>query len=603
MMNTYYTMNHTLFKQSSRKKIVCSSFFVYTLLWVLCFSVANCKAQKVNHTVVNDSFHGTVIQPYWRVNQASATISQNEKLLVDGGDGSFNNFIEYSAGRLPFEEIQFSMLVVPQNKNASSYGVSLYADSDSILYGSSLEVNLDLTDGANSGMISIGYNHTVYSTSASLGFVPGDSIQFSMQRNGWEIIAVAKNLNSNQTVSTTFRSSTGRGSGGYWRIAFLGGSQHICSASLNTNYIENPRCTVIGNSITSGSGASVMGNRYCNQLFDPYHTGFETLAFPSVKSVDVLRYLDEMIAIQPQYAVVSVGTNDRNQFIDTAVFRSNYDTIVRKLKEHSIQPVLLTLVPSGIGWLENLSAKYNLIIKRIGQEQQVKVVDINPVLKNSSGVLSTAYSVDQVHPNDSGHYLLAQFISQMAPELNNLTSLPVKFRSFTATKVNKLVELVWKTSNEEDVSFFEAERSIDGTRFLKTIRISKTGSESGDYQLSFDNSDIANADFLYYRIKSVYQNGNIDYSYTLKVQNKQVPEQLRVYPNPAHRIVIVVSNLHNNKNSFVEVTDVQGKKMTVTYSKSGNEFIIDVNNLPMGIYLAKIYNQGNTAATTKFVVQ
>lgn len=578
--------------------------YVFILLSGLCFYG---KSQTTG-TVLSDSFNGNALQAYWRVNTTSASVTVNNKLLVSGGDSSFNNFLEYNVKRLPYEKLNFSVIVVPQEKTADSYGISLFADSDSILYGSSLEVTLDLTDGSNSGKIMIGYNHQApLAVSAPLNFLPGDTIRFAVNRNGWSFVATAQNSSRNETVQTTMISSSGRGSGGFWRLAFLGGSHHITHVQMDVTSRQSPRNIVIGNSITAGAGASAEIKRYVNLLFNQDALKFETIAMPSVKTADILRYVQEAIDLQPQYALLSVGVNDRNQFVDTNLFRSNYDTLVRKLIENHITPVLLTLVASGFGFIENTSPRYNGIISRIGLAYNVKVVDINPLLKNSSGVLSTSYSSDRVHPNDSGHYIIANHIFQSAPELNGIQTLPLKLLSFDVKKKKDHVQLQWVTAEEESLLKFTVERSDNGVHFYSTASIAPKqliNTVETEYFIT-DTPSYSKSD-LYYRLKIINQDLTYQYSDVKKLATDlRSVEQVQVYPNPARSFVIIrFPALQQAGNMKTEVFDSFGRLVLFSNQPALNGLIrLSTTNLTAGIYFIKITDEANRVTQTKLVIQ
>jgi lysophospholipase L1-like esterase len=558
-------------------------------------------------TVFSDSFNGTSLQTYWRLNAPSVTVAVNDKLIVTGGDSSFHNFLEYKEKRLPYEKLNFSVIVVPQEKTSNSYGISLFADSDSILYGSSLEVTLDLTNGSNSGKIMVGYNHqTPLSVSTALTFQPGDTIRFSINRNGWNIEATAHNFTSNNTVQTTMINSSGRGSGGFWRLAFLGGSHHITHVLMDVASRQSPRNVVIGNSITAGAGASAETKRYVNLLFNQDAIKFETIAMPSIKSADVLKYVQEAVDLQPQYALLSVGVNDRNQFVDTNLFRSNYDTLVRKLKENQITPVLLTLVASGFGFVENTSPRYNGIISRIGLAYNVKVIDINPLLKNASGILSTSYSTGRVHPNDSGHYIIANHIFQSAPELNGIQTLPLKLHSFEVEKINDHVQLQWVTSEETNLLKFEVERSNDAVRFYSTASLFPKqipGTAETKYTVT-DKPSMGSANW-YYRLKMIHTDWSYEYSLVKKlINNQRTTEQLQLYPNPASNYVIIrLPALQHQNQLKTEVTDSYGRVVISLNERAVSGGIhLSTAQLAAGIYFVRITDEANKVTQAKLVI-
>lgn len=572
-------------------------FFIQFLLFV-CVEAISAQVIGVK---VNDQFTGTTLQPYWHLNNPTGTITVNNKLQVQGGDSSFHNFIEYNQGRLPYEAVLFQTSFVPQNKTADSYGLSIYADSDSILYGSSFEAGIDLSSGSNSGRISLSYNKEILTVSSALLFTTGDTIDFKLERKGWTLTATAYNRATTQTVNTQLESSSGRGSGGYWRLVFLGGEQHILSVQISSAARKQKRTVVIGNSITSGAGATAIGNRYVNRLFNQDTSLFENVAMPSIKTADVLRYADEIIALQPQYALISLGTNDRNQFTDTAVFRLQYDSLLRKLRQADIVPVLLTLVPSGIGWVENLSPRYNFVINDLATLYGVKAVNINPVLKNGGAVLSTAYSADQVHPNDSGHILMAQKILQDAPELVLLSTLPVIDLQLQASCNNSNVVLDIHQASEQPYRSLAIETSNDAVHYRTLTTITGSLQKRVVYYDSSSNHQ-ARAP-RYYRVKATTENGLVHYSAVRVAVCTVDGFAYRLYPNPASTFVIVQFSAAISSSYNIKVYNTAGVAVTVHTDQHAGYAVIATGGLPAGLYRVVLTTSSGSRVVQTFIKQ
>jgi lysophospholipase L1-like esterase len=572
-------------------------FFLFQILFSVVVETAT--AQTVGLSV-NDQFSGTSLQTFWRQNNPSAIITVADKLQVQGGDSSFQNFIEYKQKRLPYESLLFQTSFVPHNKTADSYGLSIYADSDSILYGSSFEAGIDLSTGANSGRISLSYNKQLSAASSALLFTTGDTIDFKLERKGWVLSATAYNRSTSQTVIAQLESSSGRGSGGYWRLVFLGGEQDILSVQIGSEARKRKRTVVVGNSITAGAGATVIGNRYVNRLFNQDTSLFENIAMPSIKAVDVLRYADEIIALEPQYALISLGTNDRNQFTDTAIFRSQYDSLLRKLRQADITPVLLTLVPSGIGWVENLSPRYNFVINDLAASYGLKVVNINPLLKNGGAVLNAAYTVDQVHPNDSGHILLAQKILHDAPELVLLATLPATYLQLQASCHNNNVVLTIQQAAQEPYRSFVIETSSDALHYRALTTIAGSLQKSIVYSDSSKNPTNAPR---YYRVKAVTESGQLHYSAVRVAVCTVDGVTSRLYPNPATAFVVIQLSTSISSSYTVRVYNMAGAALTVPAAYYTGYAVLTTAGLPAGLYRVVLSASNGSRAVQTFIKQ
>jgi hypothetical protein len=75
---------------------------------------------------------------------------------------------------------------------------------------------------------------------------------------------------------------------------------------------------------------------------------------------------------------------------------------------------------------------------------------------------------------------------------------------------------------------------------------------------------------------------------------------LKLYPNPAHTEVHVTWNGHNLIE--LDVIDLQGKVLLQIEREQGNEAIIDVGNLPSGVYWVR-YASGKHHGVTKLIKQ
>lgn len=137
-------------------------------------------------------------------------------------------------------------------------------------------------------------------------------------------------------------------------------------------------------------------------------------------------------------------------------------------------------------------------------------------------------------------------------------SLPVTVTKFTAQLKNNSVQLNWNTVNEQNISTYEVERSVDGRTFtsIATVRASNSSSYN-----TIDNNPQYGIN--YYRLKVNEQNGKVNYSNIIQIQvGKQVSTLVTVYPNPIINNVLSVQLVNAAKGSYsISLYNTAGQKV------------------------------------------
>lgn len=179
-----------------------------------------------------------------------------------------------------------------------------------------------------------------------------------------------------------------------------------------------------------------------------------------------------------------------------------------------------------------------------------------------------------------------------AIEILNVTGgvFPVEFTGFEAKQKNRSVHLTWNTAQEENLSHYEVERSMDGSDFtsIDEVAIAK---ELGNNTYEYDDP-IQMLNTLYYRIKAVDIDGTITYSNIREV--KMDIAVVEVFPNPAKDRINLRVNGKQGKAS-VSFSSVQGQKLVeqeLSLSGATQHFSFDLKDMPAGIYLFSFKQNG-----------
>ncbi|MBL0146959.1 MAG: T9SS type A sorting domain-containing protein [Chitinophagaceae bacterium] len=181
--------------------------------------------------------------------------------------------------------------------------------------------------------------------------------------------------------------------------------------------------------------------------------------------------------------------------------------------------------------------------------------------------------------------------------LNNNAVLPLKFISFSLQKCNNnQVCLNWKTANEQNVSHFEIERSVDGISFAKIGTKAAHNLAQNTYTATDDISTIQTKQ-LYYRIIQVDINGKTTNS-TVQLIKLQSSEQITIYPNP---VVDEINMLNWNKVQQVQLVDVTGKMVKQWQAITSS--LLPVKEITAGVYFIKIKLISGEMVTQKIIKQ
>lgn len=176
---------------------------------------------------------------------------------------------------------------------------------------------------------------------------------------------------------------------------------------------------------------------------------------------------------------------------------------------------------------------------------------------------------------------------------SSLVPVPVKFTQFTATNIRNAVKLNWTIENEININHYEAEVSTDGINFTKLDNISTLQSVGTSKNYSYtDNTDYLNVKTVYYRIKSVDNDANTNYTSVVTIKKVAVNKSnFSINPTMTSGSVNIRFNEVAADNALITVTDISGKTVITKneyISKGLNTIRLDLSGLIAGIYYVKI---------------
>jgi subtilisin family serine protease len=165
-----------------------------------------------------------------------------------------------------------------------------------------------------------------------------------------------------------------------------------------------------------------------------------------------------------------------------------------------------------------------------------------------------------------------------------LRILPVDIESISASIKHNKVDIIWKTSFEQNASHFEIQKSIDGQHYYQigSVKVRNIG---GLYVFA-DHQPFSSTN--YYRVKGVDNDKKENFSKVVSVKfNSSI--KMRVYPNPVGNVINVQVS---NQTNILYLVDISGRILRTIPVKRGTVWTeIDISKLSKGVYIIMSGNE------------
>lgn len=133
------------------------------------------------------------------------------------------------------------------------------------------------------------------------------------------------------------------------------------------------------------------------------------------------RFTDPMQYINPHCVVIFLGINDINQGLSVQTYMANIKTMVALIAASASafsypMPTLVFVSPYGTS-LDSTGAylRYAAAMKQYCYGQGYAYFDLSSLIGNING--NTRYTGDNIHPNDTGHYTIANYLSNFLRDI------------------------------------------------------------------------------------------------------------------------------------------------------------------------------------------
>lgn len=182
------------------------------------------------------------------------------------------------------------------------------------------------------------------------------------------------------------------------------------NAALAAPVPGTPRVVLFGDSITEGWG------RTGSDTFFP-GKGYLNRGISGQTTAQMLvRFRQDVIALQPAVVVILAGTNDiagNTGAASQAMIEDNLQSMVELAQAHGIAVVLSSVLPvSDYPWQRGVQPApkvraLNAALKRYASTRNVVYLDYHTPLANRDGGLDKALAADGVHPTPAGYARMA----------------------------------------------------------------------------------------------------------------------------------------------------------------------------------------------------
>lgn len=202
--------------------------------------------------------------------------------------------------------------------------------------------------------------------------------------------------------------------------------------------------------------------------------------------------------------------------------------------------------------------------------------------------------VEKTNINNFGRFTL----------INDSNPLPVHFILFNINCEGNKVLVTWKTSREQNSSYFDIERSVDGIRW--TVIGNSTAAGNSNSEISYSYTDNNPSENSFYRIAEHDLNGRVQYTNAFR-SSCNTANTFTLWPNPVSDRLFINIVTDNASQVTIKVFDGKGaliKMQRTTVVQGSNQLSVDMRSLANGVYtLYADWNNGQMKKTMMVLKQ
>jgi hypothetical protein len=189
---------------------------------------------------------------------------------------------------------------------------------------------------------------------------------------------------------------------------------------------------------------------------------------------------------------------------------------------------------------------------------------------------------------------------------SNAKVLPVNFISIKGYRKGGLIQVDWKVAAEENIQYYEVQKSTTGSNFKLAGKAMAAGNSS--LQLSYGWPDPTPANGSnFYRVRSVSTTGAYIYSSIVKVNFDAGISFISIYPNPVTNNKLALE-FNNQKAGIYNITIISSAgaivfKTKVVHNGANSAYTMQLPaTLAREVYEMNIDGPGNTSKKLQLVI-
>lgn len=183
-------------------------------------------------------------------------------------------------------------------------------------------------------------------------------------------------------------------------------------------------------------------------------------------------------------------------------------------------------------------------------------------------------------------------------------ALPVRFVSFNARCADQKMIITWKTSQEQNSSYYNVEGSTDGVRWTVVGKVAAAGNSSSEKSYSFTDQDPGLK--TYYRIAQYDVDGTAHYTGILR-SSCSSGDVFAAWPNPFNDRVFINVSASGSSPAVIRLFDSKGRLVRTQQTmllQGNNQVTMEAGNLPGGTYTLSVeWNNGQVKKSIQMVRQ
>ena len=144
------------------------------------------------------------------------------------------------------------------------------------------------------------------------------------------------------------------------------------------------------------------------------------------------------------------------------------------------------------------------------------------------------------------------------------TVLPVKLLSFNAKANDKVVDINWSATGEEDLKYYTVQKSTDGNKWKDISRVTPQMHDNTNTYTITDNDE--NNSTVYYRLQQISTNGSTSFSKTIRLTYNALNSLVTNSFQSGNKINLQIKTKSTDDYVF-DVYSISGVKIRSTINK------------------------------------